>query len=109
MRHGYQLQDIDSGQVPKLWWTDLALQVQEKDGGSHGGSWGRCGREGACVVVEAMGKAGRGTRVMGTARWPEKEQAEAYTMWMGDSASRRGMEWSSSKLGTVVNGDGHLG
>lgn len=58
-----------------------------------------------------MDKAGRGTRVTGTARWPEKEQAatEAYTMWMGDLASRCGMKWSSSKLGTVVNGDGHLG
>lgn len=30
-------------------------------------------------------------------------------MWMGNLASRRGIEWSSSKLGAVVNGDGHFG
>lgn len=30
-------------------------------------------------------------------------------MWMGNLASRRGIGWSSGKLGTVVNGDGQLG
>lgn len=67
--------------------------------------------EGACARSSRRWTMQGGAREQWKWRAGQKEQAatEAYTMRAGDLTGGRGTGQGSSKLGAVVNGDGHLG